>query len=74
VHIAQTPKLRVLSDRFPGGLTVISMWFGNFFEPFFSDRESVARGIADVAGLGFDCICLDSKPWEAWSSPYSAIV
>ena len=28
---------------------MISIWFGNFFEPFFSDKDSVRGGIAGVA-------------------------
>jgi hypothetical protein len=48
----------------------ISLWFGNFFEPFFSDRESTRRGIADVASLGFTTINLDSKPWEDFFARY----
>jgi hypothetical protein len=42
----------------------LSIWFGNFFEPFVSDRDSVRRGIAEVASLGFTSINLDSKAWE----------
>ncbi|MBV8779792.1 MAG: hypothetical protein JO353_00210, partial [Phycisphaerae bacterium] len=44
--------------------TFISIWFGNFFEPFYSDRESVSRGIKEVVDLGFNSINLDSKAWE----------
>jgi hypothetical protein len=47
-----------------------SIWFGNFFEPFFSDREATRRGIADVASLGFNSINLDSKPWEDFFARY----
>src|SRR3954463_6950958 len=49
---------------------MISIWFGNFFEPFYSDRESVRRGIAEVAELGFNSINLDSKPWEDFFARY----
>jgi hypothetical protein len=49
---------------------MLSIWFGNFFEPFFSDREAVRRGIAEVAGLGFNSINLDSKPWEDFFARY----
>lgn len=42
----------------------ICLWFGNFFEPFYSDFEVTRKGIADVAGLGFNSINFDSKPWE----------
>lgn len=50
--------------------TFISIWFGNFFEPFFTDREAVRRGIADVASLGFNSINLDSKAWEDFFARY----
>jgi hypothetical protein len=49
----------------------ISIWFGNFFEPFFSSEEAVRRGIEDVAKLGFTTINLDSKPWEDFFARYS---
>lgn len=48
----------------------LSMWFGNFFEPFYSDAEATRRGIADVADLGFTTINLDSKPWEDFFARY----
>jgi hypothetical protein len=48
----------------------ISMWFGNFFEPFYSDADAVRRGIADVAALGFTSVNLDSKPWEDFFARY----
>lgn len=34
--------------------TFLSIWFGNFFEPFYSDREAVWSGIAEAAELGFN--------------------
>jgi hypothetical protein len=48
----------------------LSIWFGNFFEPFYSDREAVRRGIAEVADLGFNSINLDSKAWEDFFARY----
>jgi hypothetical protein len=48
----------------------LNIWFGNFFEPFYSDREAVRQGIADVASLGFNSINLDSKPWEDFFARY----
>ena len=48
----------------------LSIWFGNFFEPFYSDREAVRRGISEVASLGFNSINLDSKPWEDFFARY----
>lgn len=48
----------------------LSIWFGNFFEPFYSDREAVRRGIAEIAELGFNSINLDSKAWEDFFARY----
>ena len=52
------------------GRPFISMWFGNFFEPFYSDANAVRRGIRDIAELGFTSINLDSKPWEDFFARY----
>jgi len=49
---------------------MLSIWFGNFFEPFCSDQESVRRGIAEVQALGFTTLNLDSKPWEDFFARY----
>jgi hypothetical protein len=49
---------------------MLGIWFGNFFEPFFSDREAVRRGIAEVTELGFTSLNLDSKPWEDFFARY----
>jgi len=51
-------------------LPFISIWFGNFFEPFYSNPEAVRRGIANVAALGFNSINLDSKAWEDFFARY----
>ena len=48
----------------------LSIWFGNFFEPFYSDREATQRGIAEVADLGFNSINLDSKAWADFFARY----
>jgi Beta-galactosidase trimerisation domain len=48
----------------------LSIWFGNFFEPFYSDREATRAGIADCAALGFNSLNLDSKPWEDFFARY----
>ena len=53
-----------------GNRPFISIWFGNFFEPFYSDYEATRKGIADVARLGFNSINLDSKPWEDFFARY----
>jgi hypothetical protein len=49
---------------------MLGIWFGNFFEPFYSDREAVKKGIAEVAALGFNSVNLDSKPWEDFFARY----
>ena len=49
---------------------MLGIWFGNFFEPFYSDREAVRRGIAECASLGFTTLNLDSKPWEDFFARY----
>src|SRR5262245_14952666 len=48
----------------------LSIWFGNFFEPFYSDFRAARKGIADVAGLGFNSIYLDSKSLEDFFERY----
>lgn len=49
---------------------MLGVWFGNFFEPFYSDREAVRRGMAEVADLGFTSVNLDSKPWADFFTRY----
>ncbi len=41
-----------------------SLWFGNFFEPYYHDRELVSKGMKEIADMGFNSIILDSKLWE----------
>jgi hypothetical protein len=48
----------------------LGIWFGNFFEPFYSDFEATSKGVAEVADLGFNSINLDSKPWEDFFARY----
>src|SRR5690242_4428080 len=48
----------------------LSIWFGNFFEPFYSNYEVTRQGIADCAELGFNSINLDSKAWEDFFARY----
>src|ERR1039457_3789448 len=48
----------------------VSIWFGNFFEPFYSDYEMTRKGIAEVASLGFNSIYLDSKASEDFFARY----
>lgn len=39
-------------------------WFGNFFEPYFSDEAAVERGLLDLRDMGMNSIILDSKLWS----------
>lgn len=57
-------------SRSNNSLPFLSIWFGNFFEPFYSDREATRRGIADCAALGFNSINLDSKAWADFFARY----
>lgn len=50
---------------------MLSLWFGNFFEPFYSDEAKTRDGIADAARMGFTSINLDSKPWEDFFARYA---
>lgn len=45
-----------------------SLWFGNFFEPYYSDRELVREGMKEIADMGFNSIILDSKLWEDFTA------
>lgn len=48
----------------------VSLWFGNFFEPAYSDREYIDRAMQDIAGMGFNTILLDSKSWQDFWERY----
>jgi hypothetical protein len=48
----------------------LSIWFGNFFEPFYSDFKATRKGITDCASLGFNSLNLDSKAWEDFFTRY----
>ena len=52
------------------GIPLIQLWFGNFFEPWLSNRARVAAAMKDIAGMGFNSINLDSKPWEDFFDRY----
>ena len=45
-----------------------SLWFGNFFEPYYSDRALVASGMNEIAEMGFNSVILDSKLWEDFTA------
>jgi hypothetical protein len=58
----------------------LSLWFGNFYEPAYSDRGFVDRAVREIRELGFNSVLLDSKSWEDFrerfaggeASPYVA--
>lgn len=49
-----------------------SLWFGNFFEPYYSDRALVRAGMKEIAEMGFNSIILDSKLWEDFTDFFTA--
>lgn len=51
-----------------GKRPVFAAWFGNFFEPYFSDKKAVATGLKDLRALGMNSIVLDSKLWSDFTT------
>ncbi len=47
-----------------------SLWFGNFFEPAYSDFAFQAQGIKTISEMNFDYVLLDSKAWEDFFDRY----
>lgn len=56
--------------KLTSGEPLLQLWFGNFFEPWLSNRERVAAAMEEIAGMGFNSINLDSKPWEDFFARY----
>ena len=48
-----------------------SLWFGNFFEPYYHDRKLVSEGMKEIADMGFNSIILDSKLWEDFTEYFN---
>ncbi len=48
----------------------INIWFGNFYEPAYSDRSFVDHALDEIRELGFNNVMLDSKSWEDFSARY----
>lgn len=59
-----------MSNKNRKTLPFLSIWFGNFFEPFYSDAKATRDGIGDCAALGFNSLNLDSKAWEDFFARY----
>ena len=59
-----------MSKQTQKNIPFLSIWFGNFFEPFYSDFKATRDGIADCAALGFNSLNLDSKAWEDFFERY----
>ena len=47
-----------------------SIWFGDFFKPFYSHLEATRRGIAEVADLDFNRTNPDSTAWKDFCVRY----
>ncbi len=52
------------------GEPLIQLWFGNFFEPWLSDRARVVAALDEIRGLGFNAVNLDSKAWADFFACY----
>lgn len=52
------------------GVPLIQLWFGNFFEPWLSNRERMAAALAEIRDLDFNAINLDSKAWADFFARY----
>lgn len=48
----------------------VSLWFGNFFEPAYSDREYIDHAMKDIVKMGFNTVLLDSKSWQDFWDRY----
>ncbi len=47
-----------------------SLWFGNFFEPAYSDMQFIADSVSHIKNLGFDHVLMDSKAWQDFFDRY----
>lgn len=47
---------------------IFACWFGNFYEPYFSDIKKCKEGINELKELGFNNVILDSKLWSDFSA------
>lgn len=54
-----------------GKRPVFVAWFGNFFEPYFSDPEAIEAGLRDLRELGMNSVVLDSKLWSDFSTYFA---
>ncbi len=43
-------------------------WFGNFYEPYFSNRDACEKGINELKKIGMNTIILDSKLWSDFTA------
>ena len=48
----------------------LSLWFGNFFEPAYSDLDFIKNGTSDIKNMGFDTVLTDSKSWQDFFDRY----
>lgn len=52
------------------GDPMLSIWFGNFYQPAFDDMHYVDQTMELIRDLGFNCVELDSKAWEDFRDRY----
>ena len=45
-------------------MSVKEIWFGNFYEPAYSDKKYIERTLGLLKDVGFNSVLLDSKAWE----------
>ncbi len=48
----------------------LSLWFGNFFEPAYSDFDFITDGVKQIGELAFDHVLMDSKSWRDFFDRY----
>ena len=47
------------------------VWFGNFYRPAFDDRAFIDSAMESIAGIGFNCVELDSKAWADFEARFN---
>ncbi|ABP68291.1 hypothetical protein Csac_2723 [Caldicellulosiruptor saccharolyticus DSM 8903] len=53
------------------GKPFFNIWFGNFYEPAFSDKKFIENAIEEIKEMGFNSVMLDSKSWADFFDRYA---
>lgn len=53
------------------GEPLMSIWFGNFYQPAYDDRAFVRRMAVLLRQMGFNSVELDSKAWEDFAARFA---